>query len=232
MSNAGMVDTRVIIQTSLPITSVTLTMEPTATQTTVQQPTQPIAQHPALQTAAKQIANKSIQHLSLTDSRDSTPLGSPGHKPKKPFRFSSLRRKRKSHSTEASSPPLAALDTPDNNEAYILAFQRELQNLPQAETSPVPHLPTGGISSYSNPIASYLKEALERSVSPAFTRQRSCSVPRVTFDSLAPNSLQLPSTQQKPVSVHNSPMTRSPTAEDNAINIPANAQNLGKYPKT
>ena len=230
----GFVDTRVIIQTSIPITSVTLTMGPTgregnAGQQSQQQSigAQPQRDQPFPNTAVKQFAQKTVQQFSLTDSRDNTPSQSPGHQ-KKPFRFSSLRRKRLSRSTEASSPPAA--DTPEKNEAYILAFQRELQNLPPPELSPIPHLPTGGLSSYSNSIASYIKEALERSVSPSCTRPRSCSVPRVTFDSLAaPNSLQLPMSQ-KPISAQNSPLTRSATADDSAMTVPSNVQNTGHSP--
>ena len=204
-----------------------------AGQATQQQQQSVIAQpqQTAISTStAKPLTRKSFQQItSLTDSRDSTPLQSPGHTQKKPFRFSSLRRKRLSRSTDAGSPPSTAADTPEKNEAFILAFQRELQNLPEPDISPAPHLPTGGINSYSNSIASYIKEALERSASPSFTRPRSCSVPRVTFDSLSANSLQLPN-NQKPISAQNSPLTRSATAEENAMDVPTNALIMGKSP--
>jgi hypothetical protein len=221
----GFVDTRVIIQTSLPITSVTLTMGPTANKSSAQQITQqtntttaklPVQQ----QFQRKSLADQQIQQLQ-NESKDNTPLTSPGQQ-KKPFRFSSLRRKRHSKSTDTTSP---SVDTLENNEALIMAFQRELQNLPKHETSPVPSLPTSGSAYYSNSIASYIRDALERSISPAFTRPRSCSVPRVTFDNMASASLQLPNTN-KSVSPQTSPLIRSATTEGaynaSSINVPTN----------
>ena len=216
-------DTRVIIQTSIPISSVTLTMA-NSSEEAQKQRDQSMERQPSLDNPVKQLARKSFQHLSLTDSRDGTPLGSPGHqKIARPFRFSSLRRKRHSQSIETGSPPSSQAQ---QNEAYITAFQRELQNLPPPDISPVPHLPTAGISSYSSSIATYIKEALERSAMPSFIRPRSCSVPRVGYESYNPNSLQLP-TNQKPLSVHNSPMTRSPTAEGTAINVTSFGERSG-----
>lgn len=101
------------------------------------------------------------------------------------FRFSSLRRNRHSLSTENNCSPSSqtvrnnSLDTCERNEAYIMAFQRELQNLPKSE-SPLPLY--GNSSQLTNSLASILRETLECAGTPE-KRPRSCSVPRITLES-------------------------------------------------
>lgn len=106
----------------------------------------------------------------------------------------------------------------DRNEADIMAFQRELQNLPKNESpSPIFVPPPVSQQVLSSQIASMLREAFERggagasqpSVSVTTTsghpkkRPRSCSVPKITFDSA---HLQLPGSNGSAVPVTNIPL--------------------------
>ncbi|XP_023235323.1 uncharacterized protein LOC111634715 isoform X2 [Centruroides sculpturatus] len=90
-----------------------------------------------------------------------TPPISPLSYVKRSFRFSSLKRKKFKQQFAEN------ISSPSENEETILAFQREIQNLPQFDVQPNPR-PSDIVASVARP--------------------RSCSVPRVTFH----NSLQLP----------------------------------------
>ncbi|RWS31388.1 1-phosphatidylinositol 4:5-bisphosphate phosphodiesterase epsilon-1-like protein [Leptotrombidium deliense] len=119
-----------------------------------------------------------------------TPVTSPTGINRKSFMFSSFKRKR-TKSNEKSSPPLLGVENSAAMQADIAAFQRELQNIPRNETSPIPTrtFPPTVTAYCSSMLSSYIQEALERSLSPSLTRPRSCSVPRTTFEG---TSLQLP----------------------------------------
>lgn len=73
----------------------------------------------------------------------------------------------------------------------IASFQRELQNIPRNDTPPLP-ITGSGSPFFSSPLSNYLHEAMERSLSVNNGRQRSCSVPRVSYEN---GSLHIPGLQ-------------------------------------
>lgn len=118
------------------------------------------------------------------------------------FRYSSSNCHRtSSQSTENSETARrnSSLDACDRNEAFILAFQRELQNLPKNE-SPSPVFGSSvqqRQEHLTNSLASIIREAFERnnvnsSASNSNRRPRSSSVPRITLDNFSSTLLQLP----------------------------------------
>lgn len=124
-------------------------------------------------------------HNSISSSsKATTPSGSPSIFPKRSFRFSSLHKKRSKsvhdHINSSGSTPNISQSRQDLAlaEEDILAFQRQLQNLPSYERVDVPGLAT-----------------------PPPFRQRSRSVPRVTFESMSTLLVPRPS-----------PIGRSPTS--------------------
>ncbi|XP_076367321.1 uncharacterized protein LOC143255479 [Tachypleus tridentatus] len=97
------------------------------------------------------------------DTDRDNPIPSPAQR-KRSFHFSSLKRKRSKVQAQSASCSASQSDTHDTSEADIMAFQRELQNLPNFDLELSP--PTS-------------REKLTSEViSP---RPRSCSVPRVTL---------------------------------------------------
>ena len=205
----GFIDTRVIIQTTVPIKSIPLSMA---------QKNQ--SNHTSQNYQKKPLTDPTIQQIQ-SQSKDNTPVTSPDHK-RKPFHLSSLKRRKLSMSADYAS----TVNTPEKNEAEIVAFQKELQNLPRHEASPIPSdaFPSNGLAYYSSAIASYIREALEKTLTPAFSRPRSCSVPRVNFDS---NSLQLPINHKSP---SNSPLIRSATTEGSVCNVMPSVISSSKSP--
>ncbi|RWS16109.1 1-phosphatidylinositol 4:5-bisphosphate phosphodiesterase epsilon-1-like protein, partial [Dinothrombium tinctorium] len=157
-----------------------------------------------------------------------TPVTSPSaSSARKSFKFSSFKRKR-AKSTDKSSPPLTCIGG-NAMQADIVAFQRELQNIPRNETSPIPTrtFPSTMSAYCSSMLSSYINEALERSLSPSMSRPRSCSVPRTTFEGM---SLQLPVVHQHRASASGfhllGPVARSSTCE---TSYAANTQ-IGRSP--
>lgn len=160
------------------------------------------------------------------------------------FRFASLRRRKHSISMDegVSSPSSCSrrlgintnLQRPsDRNEADIMAFQRELQNLPKNESpSPIFVPPQVSQQVLSSQIASMLREVFERGGAGAGTNQpsvsvtnfsgqprkrpRSCSVPKITFDSA---HLQLPGSN-----VSAAPLTNSGHGTQEKSNQQINAE--------
>jgi len=101
------------------------------------------------------------------------------HKPRASFRFSTLRqsnkRRSKSHANIAKASHVSR-DASDTPEQEILAFQKQLQNLPDFDS---PEHPTGGGLVSSDPATA----AAEFLASRPYLRPRSRSMPRVTYES-------------------------------------------------
>ncbi|CAL4063105.1 unnamed protein product, partial [Meganyctiphanes norvegica] len=124
-------------------------------------------------------------HQSInSSSKGTTPSSSPSFFQKRSFRFSSLQKKKSKsvndnlNSTGGSTPNISQSNSDITCEADIMAFQRQLQNLPSYERMDnQPHSP------------------------PLTFRQRSRSVPRVTFESMSTLMVPRPS-----------PIVRSPSA--------------------
>lgn len=156
--------------------------------------------------------------------------------PNRRYRFSSLRRSRHSLSTDnANVSPTRnnSLDASERNEAYILAFQRELQNLPKTE-SPSPMFGNGVQTMLTHSLASIIRDAFERTGTP-LKRPRSCSVPRITLENFSSTLLQLPgannnnsidSNKSQIMMCSISPLIRSATSDVSCSNI-AHTMNSG-----
>lgn len=139
----------------------------------------------------------------------------------KRFRFSSLRQNRHSLSIDNNLSSSAirnnSLDTSDRNEAYILAFQRELQNLPKNE-SPVFGNSTQAV--LTNSLASIIRETFEN-MGTSVKRPRSCSVPRITLENFSSTLLQLPNSsldKSQVIVCSNNPLIRSATSDGSYYN--------------
>ncbi|XP_022238999.1 1-phosphatidylinositol 4,5-bisphosphate phosphodiesterase epsilon-1-like [Limulus polyphemus] len=142
-------ETRLVIQTSQPITSLRITMSRNANHS-----------HDFA------VLDKEPVLISGPGASPTTPLTSPSQ-PKRSFHFSSLRKKMvktPSNLPHVTTPQSGSTNT---SEADIMAFQRELQNLPDLKTKP------SDSTNWSD-----VPGALQSH----FCRPRSRSVPRVTFD--------------------------------------------------
>lgn len=161
-------------------------------------------------------------HNSMSSSsKATTPSGSPSIFPKRSFRFSSLHKKRSKsvhdHINSSGSTPNISQSRQDLAlaEEDILAFQRQLQNLPSYERVDVPGLAT-----------------------PPPFRQRSRSVPRVTFESMstllvprpspigrspASTAHLLPTTLTLPPSPHLSPTSALLSPSHSVLLSPSNS---------
>ena len=156
-------------------------------------------------------------HIQMFESPDDSPTGN------KRFRFSSLRRNRHSMSTENTASPTSSarnnsLEASERNEAYIIAFQRELQNLPKTESlSPIYNSNIQTV--LSNSLASIIREAFEGT---PHKRPRSCSVPRITLENFSSTLLQLPGNtnveQNQIASSSFNPLIRSATSDVSCSN--------------
>lgn len=134
-------------------------------------------------------SRESLQSAPSSDGRNTPIPGSPSavinlpvinlhqhHKPRTSFRFSSLRhsnkRRSKSHANIAKVSHNEHRDTPEQE---ILAFQKQLQNLPDFDS---PDHPTDG-PGFSDPATA----AAEFLTNRPYLRPRSRSMPRVTYES-------------------------------------------------
>lgn len=161
------------------------------------------AQSGALSAAARQRASLD---RAISDAAASEWLLS-NSSPKKSFKFANFKRKR-AKSSDVGSPGMEASGKSDSYNAHlpsshsssyqshnqtsstkeeIASFQRELQNIPRSDTPPLPPL-----GFYQSTLQSYLHDAMERSLNVNNSRQRSCSVPRVSFEN---GSLHIPGLQ-------------------------------------
>ncbi|XP_069678763.1 uncharacterized protein [Periplaneta americana] len=138
-------------------------------------------------------SRESLQSAPSSDGRNTPVPGSPSgvinlpvislqtHKPRASFRFSSLRHsnKRRSKSqaniAKACITPVSHNEHRDTPEQEILAFQKQLQNLPDFDS---PEHPSGG-PGFSDPAAA----AAEFLANRPYLRPRSRSMPRVTYES-------------------------------------------------
>lgn len=88
----------------------------------------------------------------------------------------------------ANSNPNNSIDNSDAEEAYIISFQRELQNLPK---SPVLCENLNQNSTVNDPVTNIARETFEN-VGNQFIRPRSRSVPRITLENFNTVLLHLP----------------------------------------
>ena len=93
-------------------------------------------------------------------------------------------------SIDGTNPnPNNSIDNSDAEEAYIISFQRELQNLPK---SPVLICENSNQNSTVNDsVTNIIRETFENVGNP-FKRPRSCSVPRITLENFPTVLLHLP----------------------------------------
>lgn len=242
-----MLDNRLTLQNSLPLTSGSLPkgVHVSNSLSTIGQgnigPNSPYGNKLPIQVP--------LQRLSLIEQQlhmhhiQST-LDSPSESPtaNKRFRFSSLRRNHRQHSlsTDATSPTSSArnhsLDAGERNEANIMAFQREIQNLPKTESlSPMYHN-SASQAVLTTSLASIIREAFERTGTP-LKRPRSCSVPRITLENFSASTLlQLPgsggcntekSQAAAVTSSGSNPLIRSATSDVSCSN--AHSHNSGLF---
>lgn len=183
------------------------------------------------------------QHIYQQTSLESQPVDSPTEVAANPkrFRFSSLRRNRHSSFSTENNSTLRnnSLDTTDRNEAYILAFQRELQNLPKNESpSPVFGAAPVAQTDATNSLAAFIRETFELMGTP-LKRPRSCSVPRITLENFSSTLLQLPgaaaaaavaansSLDKNQLLSNNNPLIRSATSDVSYSNAAPHVINSG-----
>ena len=136
------------------------------------------------------LSQQLAQQMSAQETNSDSPNASPSSN--KRFRFSSLRN-RHSLSTETSTTSArnSSLEVADRNEAYILAFQRELQNLPKPESPTTPYN-NATQTALAHSLASILRETFQRTIGTPLKRPRSCSVPKITLENFSQTLLQLP----------------------------------------
>ena len=134
-------------------------------------------------------SRESLQSAPSSDGRNTPVPGSPSaiinlpiislyqhHKPRASFRFSSLKQRDKRRSkSQANIAKVSHNEHRDTPEQEILAFQKQLQNLPDFDS---PEHPTGG-PGFSDPAAA----AAEFLANRPYLRPRSRSMPRVTYES-------------------------------------------------
>ena len=134
-------------------------------------------------------SRESLQSAPSSDGRNTPVPGSPSavinlpiinlhqhHKPRTSFRFSSLRHSNKRRSkSHANIAKVALNEHRDTPEQEILAFQKQLQNLPDFDS---PDHPTDG-PGFSDPATA----ASEFLANRPYLRPRSRSMPRVTYES-------------------------------------------------
>lgn len=134
-------------------------------------------------------SRESLQSAPSSDGRNTPVPGSPSaainlpiislhqhHKPRASFRISSLRHSNKRRSkSQANIAKVSHSEHRDTPEQEILAFQKQLQNLPDFDS---PDHPTGG-PGFSDPATA----AAEFLANRPYLRPRSRSMPRVTYES-------------------------------------------------